>query len=312
MGRSIVAAPSESVDRSAAATLRAARRGLRWQAVALLAPAVLLLLLLLAVPLAYLFRASFNRFDPIFIMQPAFVLDNDRRFFSDGSTLGVLWSTLAYGVEVTGITLLLAFPVARWITRPSRRLRQLWLGLVILHFTLNTAVLSFGWIVILGETGFINTFLLAVHLIDQPVRMIFTPAAVVVALVQALMPFQVLSLLAAFGRIDRSLEEAAASLGAGRFTVLRRVVFPLAVPGVLAGCTFTFLATVTAFVTPRIIGGGRIRMIGSVVYEQIFQNNNWPFAAAVSFILMAITLAAFLITRRLAGQEYLTRQQAFG
>ncbi len=276
-----------------------------WIAGGLLAPATLLVGLLLAIPLLYLFRSSFNRFDPMLIMRPDFTPANYARLLRDARYARILGETLLCGCAVTGLTLALGFPLAYWLARSAKRARQLLLGLVVLPFTLNTAVLAFGWVVILGRTGLINQAALALGLSAEPLRLMFTPAAVVVALAQALLPYQVLSLMAVISRIDPALEEAAADLGATRPAVIRDVVLPLAVPGVLAGSTFVFLATATAFVTPRIIGGGSVQMLGTVIYQQIFQAVNWPFAAALSFVLMAVTLATAMAANRVLRLRHL-------
>ncbi|MCA9876130.1 MAG: ABC transporter permease [Thermomicrobiales bacterium] len=280
------------------------RRARIWPSLALLAPGFGLLIVLLIIPLAYLFRASFNRYDPILISQPAFTLENYAKFFSS-RYLGILGQTLLCGVIVTAVTLVLGFPLAYWVARRLRRGRQAVLGLIVLPFTLNTAVLAFGWATILGQSGLINEALIKIGIVDEPVKLMFTRGAVIVALAQALLPYQILSIMAVIARINPSLEEAAENLGASRLTVFRLVILPLALPGMLAGSTFVFLGTVTAFVTPRIIGGGGVKMLGATIYEQIVQTLNWPFAAALSFILVAVTLAVYLVANRLMHQNYL-------
>lgn len=276
-----------------------------WLGLALLAPGFILLLVLLAIPLAYLFRASFDAYDPILISRPAFTFENYAKFFTSERYLRILGETFLYGVIITGLTLVMGFPLAYWLVRRLRRGRQAVLGLVVLPFTLNTAVLAFGWAALLGQSGLINEALMNLGLTQQPVQLMFTPGAVIVALTQALLPYQVLSLMAVISRISPALEEAAENLGASRFAVFRLVLLPLAVPGMLAGSTFVFLGTVTAFVTPRIIGGSSVQMLGSTIYQQIVQTVNWPFAAALSFILVTVTLSVYLLANRLMRQNFL-------
>ncbi len=272
---------------------------------ALLAPGVILFICLLVVPLAYLFRASFNIPDPLLVMRDGFTWANYQRAIFEARNVRILGETLIYALAVTLTTLVLGFPLAYWLARRARWGRQLFLGLVVLPFTLNTAVLAFGWAAILGQSGLINRVVMALGLAAEPLRLMFTPGAVVVALAQALLPYQVLSLMAVIARINPAVEEAALNLGASRFDVFRLVVIPLAVPGILAGSTFVFLASVTAFVTPRIIGGGSVQMLGTLIYQQIFQSVNWPFAAALSFVLMAVTLTVYLVANRLLRQRHL-------
>jgi putative spermidine/putrescine transport system permease protein len=142
--------------------------------------------------------------------------------------------------------------------------------------------------------------MLGLGLIETPVRLLFSHFSVLIVLAQTFLPFQVLSIMSVVAQIDPALEQAAANLRAGRWTTLRRVILPLAMPGILAGSTLVFILTVSAFITPRLIGGTRIQMLGSLIYEQTLVVLNWPFGGAMSLILLAIVFAIIVAVNRLS------------
>jgi putative spermidine/putrescine transport system permease protein len=175
---------------------------------------------------------------------------------------------------------------------------------VILPLTLSLVVNVFGWLVILGGSGLANRTLLALGVIDAPLRLLFNRAAVLAVLAHTFLPFQVLSIMSVIAQIDPGLEEAAANLRAGWWTTLRRVVLPLAGPGIVGGSTLVFILTISAFVTPRLVGGPRAQMLGSMIYEQIIVVLNWPFGAAMSFILLGIALGLIAVANRTLGGRF--------
>ena len=184
------------------------------------------------------------------------------------------------------------------------RARRWRVALVILPLTLSLVVNVFGWLVILGGSGLANRTLLALGVIDAPLRLLFNRAAVLAVLAHTFLPFQVLSIMSVVAQIDPALEEAAANLRAGWWTTLRRVVLPLAWPGIVGGSTLVFILTISAFVTPRLVGGPRAQMLGSMIYEQIIVVLNWPFGAAMSFILLGIALGLIAVANRTLGGRF--------
>jgi putative spermidine/putrescine transport system permease protein len=156
---------------------------------------------------------------------------------------------------------------------------------------LSFIVSIFGWIVILSRGGLMNTVLLALGLVDQPLRLLYSETAVLFVLGYTFFPFQVLSILGVITQIDPVLEQAAASLRANRWVTYRRVIIPLAFKGVASGSVIVFMATISAFATPRLIGGSRIQMLGALIYEQIVVVLNWPFGATMSVVLLVIVVA---------------------
>jgi putative spermidine/putrescine transport system permease protein len=186
----------------------------------------------------------------------------------------------------------------------NARARRWRIALVILPLTLSLVVNVFGWLVILGGGGMVNRLLLALGLIDAPLRLLFNRAAVIVVLAHTFLPFQVLSIMSVVAQIDPALEEAAANLRAGWWTTLRRVILPLAWPGIVAGSTLVFILTISAFVTPRLVGGARVQMLGSMIYEQTVVVLNWPFGGAMSFVLLALALVLIAGLNRSLGSRF--------
>jgi putative spermidine/putrescine transport system permease protein len=169
--------------------------------------------------------------------------------------MSVLGETLLYALIVSLICLFLGFPVGYSLARLDPTRRRLRMILVILPLTLSLVVIVFGWMVILGRGGLLNDVLMGIGLIDSPRQLLFNRTAVIVVLVQQFIPFMILSIMSVVTQIDPVLEQASASLRANRFQTFRRVIIPLAAPGILAGSTLVFVLSISAFVTPRLIGG---------------------------------------------------------
>lgn len=271
----------------------------------LLAPAVALIVSVLAFPIASLIRTSFatgngtNAFN-------GWTLAHYGQFFHDAFYLQVVARTLLYGVIVTVATALVGFPLAYALARAAPRDRRLGLSILMLPLMLSFIVSIFGWIVILSRGGLMNTVLIALGLIDQPLRLLYSETAVLFVLGYTFFPFQVLSILGVITQIDPVLEQAAASLRASRLVTYRRVIIPLAFKGVASGSVIVFMATISAFATPRLIGGSRIQMLGALIYEQIVVVLNWPFGATMSVVLLVIVVALVAAlgaaTRRVASR----------
>ena len=156
---------------------------------------------------------------------------------------------------------------------------------------------------VFGSKGFVNASLTGLGLIDAPLEIMFTEKAVIIGIIAVNLPFMVLSLQSVIEGIDRSVEEAAFSLGAGPMTMFRRVLLPLALPGILAGTILTFILGMNAYATPVLLGGPKFKMMGPLVFGQ-FQLNNWPFGAAIAFVLMAATLVLTATANLLVQRRY--------
>ena len=276
------------------------RRRLLWLLpAALLAPALTLLVFAFVAPLVTMAVYSFYEARPGGVMIPAFTLTNYRRFLLDPFHLTILWRTLVLGAWVTAWSLVLGYPVAYTLARiRSRRLRGGLVTLLLVPLMTSVVVRSYGWMILLAGNGVVNTLLVGVGLVEQPVQLLFNTTGVVIALVAILMPYMVLTLVPVIQNIDPNLEQAAQSLGASRWRVFRDVVLPLSMPGVAAGAVLVFVLAIAAYATPRLVGGSRLLVMPIFVYDQALALLNWPFGAATSFILLLIVSGLLAIQGR--------------
>jgi len=259
----------------------------------LLAAPLTLLLVFLVVPILGLLRSSF--YEGSGPAGSGFTFAQYGKFLLDSYYLTVLAETIGFGLASAFVSLLIGFPVGYSLARLPPEKRRWRMVLVILPLTLSLVIVVFGWIVVLGNTGLLNSLLVGLGVIDAPKRLLSNRIAVLVVLVQQFLPFMILSIMSVVSQISPVLEQAASNLRANRFTTFRRVILPLSMPGILSGLTLVFILSVSAFITPKLIGGSRIQMVGSLIYEQVLTVLNWPFAAAMSFILLALTLVVTFI-----------------
>ena len=282
-------------------------RRVEWGAAGLVAPATIFVVVALLVPLCLLFRYSLNAFVPGQFMVDALTLDNYVRFFTDAFYLNILWRTVRIAFVVMLICLVLGFPLAYVLARTQSRYKNLLLIAVVLPLFVGNAVRAAGWMVAFGARGVVNASLMGLGLTSGPIDIMYTEPAVIIGITAVNLPFMVLSLQSVIEGIDRSVEEAAFNLGAPPARMFWRVLLPLAMPGVVAGCMLTFILGMNAYATPVLIGGPRFQMMGPLVYGQFIEQNNWPFGGAIAFVLMASTLvltavAHILAHRRMAGR----------
>lgn len=269
----------------------------------LAAPATIFVLVALIGPLALMFRYSLNRFVPGQMMVEALTLANYAKFFADSYYQEVLGTTLWVSALSTALCLVAGFPVAYFLVRQaSEKWKGRLLLLVILPLLMGNAVRTAAWMVILGDKGLFNAIVSATGL--SPLKLMYTPTAVVIGLVSVLLPFMIVTLQSVLEGIDANLEAAAASLGAGHLTTLRRVVLPLALPGILAGTMLCFILSMNAYATPVLIGGPSFHMMAPTVYQQVAKAMNWPFGAALAFVLMAVTLVLTTTANVLVQRRY--------
>jgi putative spermidine/putrescine transport system permease protein len=227
------------------------------------------------------------------------------KFFSDRFNVDVLISTLWLGARATLLALLLGYPLALLYTAAPRRWQGVLLLLVLLPLLTSSVVRTFAWVVILGRQGIVNSVLLDIGLIADPLKLLYTPWAVVVALAQIELPLMVLPLITALANLDPNLAQASRSLGAGHWRTFLQVTFPLSAPGLLAGCLLVFASSVSAFVTQSLVGGGQQIYMPFFMYQQAIEAGNYPFAAAVAVLLlisvMAVATVINVIGRRSKG-----------
>jgi putative spermidine/putrescine transport system permease protein len=267
------------------------RRGESWTASALVGPATIFIALCLLAPLVMLARYSLNEFEPTKkMMVEAVTVANYVKFFTDPYYTTILWTTLRIAVLVTAACLVLGFPLAYVVARTQSRFKNLLIMAIVLPLFVGNSVRAAGWMVVFGNKGFFNASLMGLGVIDQPIEIMFTEKAVVIGIIAVNLPFMVLSLQSVIEGIDRAVEEAAFSLGAPPATMFRRVLWPLAMPGILAGTILTFILAMNAYATPFLLGGPLFKMMAPLIYNEFTQKTNWPFGGAIAFILMTVTL----------------------
>ena len=279
------------------------RRGGRLSTAALLiGPATIFVTVGLLVPIVILFRYSLNQFVPGKMMVEAWTLENYVLFVTDPYYTAAFYRTLRVAVIVTALCLLLAFPLAYKLARTQSRYKNLMIMLLVLPLFVGNAVRAAGWMTLFGNKGSSTSRCNGSASRRSRSRIMYTEFAVIVGILAVNLPYVVLTLQSVLEGIDRALEDAAFNLGAGPFTMARRVLLPLALPGFAAGAIFCFILTMNAYATPVLLGGPQFVMMGPLVYTQFAAKSNWPFGAAVSFILMTATLiltaAANLMVQR--------------
>jgi spermidine/putrescine transport system permease protein len=224
---------------------------------------------------------------------------------ADPLYIAIFWRSLWVSTLATALCGLLGFPLALFIARAGRR-RNLYLQLVLLPFWTSFLVRTYAWLFILRDTGLINTLLQSFHATRAPLPLLYNEGSVLLGLVYNYLPFFVLPVFAALERIDASLLDAAADLGAQPRAVLRRVILPLSAPGLTAGAVLVFIPCLGAYLTPDLLGGGKTIMLGSLVQNQFTSARDWPFGSALSLVLMvACTLMLSGLSRSRLAREFM-------
>ena len=217
--------------------------------------------------------------------------------------LTIFWRSVSLSLLTTIFTILLGFPTAWFIaTRPPAQ-RALWLFLITIPFWTNLLIRTYAINEVLRKEGLINLVLGGLGIIDQPLDMLYGPFAIFVGMTYVYLPLMVLPLFAAIDRFDMKLLEAGYDLYASRWQVLRRVILPIVKPGIIAGSILVFVPSLGAYVTPRVLGGGKQMMIGNFIELQFLQGKNWPLGAALSMLLLIVVMAALLIYVRYANRD---------
>ncbi|RWN99009.1 ABC transporter permease [Mesorhizobium sp.] len=227
---------------------------------------------------------------------------DDTLAFADAH-LSIFWRSAKLSFLTTILTLLFGFPTAYFIaTRPARQ-RDIWLFLITIPFWTNLLIRTFAIQEVIRNEGLVNTVLIKLGIISQPIQMMFTDFVLMVGMTYVYLPLMVLPLYASMEKIDFRLVEAGYDLYANRFQVLRRVIIPLVKPGIIAGSILVFIPALGAYVTPRVLGGSKNMMLGNLIELQFGQGRNWPLGSALSLSLMAIVMVALLFYVRSVGRR---------
>jgi putative spermidine/putrescine transport system permease protein len=273
----------------------------------LILPAALVYLGALVVPVAGILLLSLHGFDFNTGVLPGWGVANYTDLFTDSLFGEALLRTFRIAIITTAICLALGVPEAWIIHRMAPPWRGFMLLLVVGPLLVSVVVRTFGWMVLLGTGGLLNKALVAIGIPGAPFRLLFTEFAMILGLVHVMVPLMVLSVWASLGRLDPALAKAAEGLGAGRVTIFRRVVLPNIMPGVLGGALMVFCLTASAFATPAILGGKRLKVVTTMAYNEFLNTLNWPLGAALATLLLLAILTATLLWTRLVERPALRR-----
>lgn len=267
-------------------------------------PALALFAVLLLVPLAMTALLSLNGFSFYTGIQDVWSLSNYIEIASDSYFHEVFLRTFRIAFLVTLLAAVIGAPEAYILRRMNAPWRGICLLIVLGPLLISVVSRTLGWALLFGSTGLINQALLTVGLIATPIEFMYTETGVVIALTHVLVPFMVLSVWASLQRLDPQIENAALSLGAKPFTVLRRVVLPQVIPGILSGSIIVFALAASAFATPAIIGGRRLKVAATLAYDEFLNTLNWPLGAAIAILLLVANVVIIVGCNRLIERRY--------
>lgn len=252
-------------------------------------PLYLSTIVLVIIPLMYIIILSFLKKDAIWGVTNEFTLNNFIKIF-DPIYLKTFIDSLILAFSTTVITLLLGYPFGYFMSKLGTKKRSIVMLLVVIPFWTNALVRIYGWIILLRTNGVLNSILLNLGLIDEPIKILYTYGAVLIGMVYSLLPFMILSIYTSAEKIDWSLIEAARDLGATSFQAFFTITLKLTLPGILSGVVLVFIPSVGLFFISDLLGGGKIMLIGNLIKNQLLVSRDWPFGAALSVVMMVMTL----------------------
>lgn len=267
-----------------------------------LLPITMVALLFVALPLIYVVGLSFlSRGEDGYTITMVFTTENYQRLFS-ATYARVFLNSLALAFWTTLVSFLVGYPFGYCMARSSARMRTILMLLVIVPFWTNALVRIYGWKILLQANGPINTFLQFIGVIDKPLKIAGSYFSVLLAMVYSLIPFMILPCYSSVEKVDWSYVEASCDLGATPARAFLTVTFPLTLPGVMAGCVLVFVPSVGLFFVSDLMGGSLV-LVGNLIRDQLLKNRDWPFGAALSVVLMLVTIVIFSFYRKSGGDE---------
>lgn len=272
-----------------------------WKPWVLLSPSLTAVFFLLVIPICFVIVYSFWLRAPSGADIPAFQFGNYAKFFEDFFYPSILISTLRVAVETVVLCLVFGYVPAYFFYKTTSRFKPFLMLLVMLPFWISFIIRTLSWINILGDSGLINHLLLKFHVISTPLAMLYNEGAVIMGLLQYLLPFMILNIYVSLDGIDKSLTEAAKSLGCTEWQAFKEVTLPLSLPGVSAGCLLVFVLTCGTYLPPMILGGPGNEMIANLIFKRVIGTLDWPFGSAISVILMVLLMIIVYTYNRYMG-----------
>lgn len=265
---------------------------------ALLLPALLALVIVFVLPIAFLAAKSFHPDAGLGQVGPEFTLENYWKFFADPFYLYILLDTFELGFIVVTVCVLCAYPVAYFLARTRSRWRGIFMFLVVAPLLISVVIRNLGWLPVLGDNGLVNWVLAGIGLTKEPLHLVNNFTGVVIGLVHTLLPFMILTLTTVIQRIEPDIEEAAINLGASPLETFWRIVFPLSRPGLLSGYLLVFTMAISAYTTPVLLGGKRVLVMATYIDQQVRTVLDYALGATVAVILMLVAGAVTMIALR--------------
>ncbi|SEC13288.1 putative spermidine/putrescine transport system permease protein [Paenibacillus sp. GP183] len=259
----------------------------------LVLPGVLFLLIFMIIPIASIILSTFQA------KGGGVTFQGYIGFFTDPYTVGIVLTTLKTSMVTTLICIVLGFPTAYYISKTKVSRRGIYLALAIFPLLTGPVVRSFSWLVILGKNGFVNNVLTSLHIVDQPLKILYTETSIVIGLVHLFLPMMIISLIGVMENIDEDLVKAAESLGASRFKAFAKIVLPLSIPGLVVGSTLVLVGSLTAYATPQLLGGTK-RVIATLLFQNAITLSDWNMASIIATIMIIITFLMMSIMNVLA------------
>ena len=273
----------------------------------LVLPSLTLFLLFFVIPIVILISNAFYHNIPGGGIIRTFTLENFLKFVSEPFYYFMLIKTFAISLIVVIISAIIGYPMAYFLARTKSRFKLLFMTVMLMPILVGGVIRAYGWQVILGNVGLINVTLMKLDLIDDPIKMMFTTGGVIIALTHVIVVFMILPIMSVIKKIDPALEEAAQDLGANRLKTFFRVTLPLSIPGIAAGSSLAFAVSVSAFVLPELVGGATVGMLGVEAAKQIINMLNWPFGAAISAILVFVSIVIMFVYERFLQKSSIIR-----
>jgi putative spermidine/putrescine transport system permease protein len=267
-------------------------------------PALLLFVGLLLVPLLLTLMLSFRVFSDTAGVTSAYTLTNYWEVVSDPYYGTIFLRTAGLAFAVTLLSIVLGVPETIVLARMKRPWQSLCLLIVLGPLLISVVVRTLGWQVLLGNNGVLNNLLQSLHITSEPIRLVFTMTGMIIALTHVLVPFMVMSVWATMQKLDPQVEWAGRSLGGSPFAVFRRVVLPQIMPGVLSGSIIVFALSASAFATPALIGGRRLKVVATAAYDEFLGTLNWPLGASIAVLLLIANVAIVMGCSRLAERRF--------
>lgn len=272
-----------------------------WRAWLLLLPGLVILFLFFVLPYANMLYISFltRAYDEPYYH--IFTFDNYAEVLSDPFNWEVMGLTFWFAIVTAIVTLVLSYPVAYYMARSPSQRKGVLLALVLAPLLVGVVVRSYGWMIMLADTGLVNQFLIWSGI--GPRRLMYNQTGVWIALIHVYMPFMVISLMNAISAIDPELEKASRSLGASAWTTFWRVLWPLSLPGVAAGAVLVFVLSVSAYVIPTLLGGYNVFTSPLLIVQTVMDLFNWPLGSAMAMVLFAVTIAIITVFNRVVARS---------